>query len=76
MFWTSKSFLMIPSLRSRHLEVVGERKKRRARGRHARSEGAVEKQSAHKFLFILILAEVSFRYGFKHLRSFSLSCFP
>ena len=61
---------------SRRLEVLSERKKRRARGRHARGEGAVEKQSADKFLYTLLLAEVSFRYGFKHLRSFSLSCFP
>ena len=75
-FWTSESFLIIPSLCSRRLEVVGERKKRRVRGRHARDEGTVEKQSAHKFLYTLLLAEVSFRYGFKHLRSFSVSCFP
>ena len=75
-FWTSESFLIIPSLRSRRFEVLGERKKRRARGRHAKGVGAVEKQSAHKFLYTLLLAEVSFRYGLKHLRSFSLSCFP
>ena len=29
-----------PSLRSRHLEAVGEREKGRARGRHERGEGA------------------------------------
>ena len=47
-FWTSESFLIIPSLRSRHLEIVGE-KRTGTRGRHARGEGAVEKQSVDKF---------------------------
>ena len=37
---------------------------------------AVKWQSAHKFLYTLLLAEVSFRYGFKNLRRFLLSCLP
>ena len=51
----SHSYITRPiSLHSRRLEVVGEREKGRARGRHARGEGApAQKAPENRFTRIL-----------------------
>ena len=54
------------SLRSRHLEVVGTRKNRRLRGRHARGEGApAQKANKNHFISHSVSADTSNNIGWE-----------